>query len=79
MTNQDDEIDVWYVNPDKSGAQNRIVFDDRQEAIEYANEVLEVLFDGLGEGDLLDCDSDTLTVERGKMKRSVYDKLEDVE
>ena len=74
MTNPDDEIDVWYVTPDKSGAQNRIVFDDRQEAIEYANEVLAVLFDGLGEGD-----SDTLTVERGKMKRSAYDKLEDVE
>ena len=74
MTNSDDEIDVWYVSPDKSGSQARIVFDDRQEAIEYANEVLEVLFDGLGEGD-----SDTLTVERGKMKRSAYDKLEDVE
>ena len=74
MTNPDDEIDVWYVTPDKSGAQTRIVFDDRQEAVEYANEVLEVLFDGLGEGD-----SDTLTVERGKMKRSAYDKLEDVE
>ena len=74
MTNPDDEIDVWYVTPDKSGSQTRIVFDDRQEAVEYANEVLEVLFDGLGEGD-----SDTLTVERGKMKRSAYDKLEDVE
>lgn len=74
MTNQDDEIDVWYVNPDKSGAQARIVFDDRQEAIEYAEEVLEVLFDGLGEGEF-----DMLTVERGKMKRSAYDKLEDVE
>ena len=74
MTNPDDEIDAWYVTPDKSGAQARIVFDDRQEAIEYANEVLAVLFDGLGEGD-----SDTLAVERGKMKRSAYDKLEDVE
>ena len=74
MTNPDDEIDVWYVTPDKSGSQTRIVFDDRQEAVEYANEVLEVLFDGLGEGD-----SDTLAVERGKMKRSAYDKLEDVE
>ena len=74
MTNPDDEIDVWYVTPDKSGAQTRIVFDDRQEAVEYANEVLEVLFDGLGEGD---CNA--LTVERGKMKRSAYDKLEDVE
>ena len=74
MTNQDEEIDVWYVTPDKSGSQARIVFGDQQEAIEYAEEVLEVLFDGLGEGD-----SDTLTVERGKMKRSAYDKLEDVE
>ena len=74
MTNQDEEIIVWYVSPDKSGSQARIVFDDRQEAIEYAEEVLEVLFDGLGEGDC-----DTLTVERGKMKRSAYDKLEDVE
>ena len=79
MTNPDDEIDVWYVTPDKSGSQSRIVFDDQQEAIEYANEVLAVLFDGLGEGDLLDCDCDMLTVERGKMKRSVYGKLEDVE
>ena len=79
MTNSDDEIDVWYVTPDKSGSQSRIVFDDQSEAIKYANEVLEVLFDGLGEGDLLDFDSDTLTVERGKMKRSAYDKLEDVE
>ena len=74
MTNPDDEIDAWSVSPDKSGSQTRIVFDDQQEAIEYAEEVLEALFDGLGEED-----SDTLTVERGKMKRSVYDKLEDVE
>ena len=74
MTNPDDEIDVWYVTPDKSGAQTRIVFDDRQEAIEYANEVLESLFDGLGEDDC-----DMLIVEHGRMKRSVYDKLEDVE
>ena len=74
MTNQDNEIDVWSVTPDKSGSQARIVFDDQQEAIEYAEEVLEALFDGLGEED-----SDTLTVERGKMKRSVYDKLEDAE
>ena len=74
MSDTDDDIDVWYVTPDKSGSQARIVFDDRQEAIEYAEEVLEVLFDGLGEGDC-----DTLTVERGRMKRSVYDKLEDVE
>ena len=74
MTNPDDEIDVWYVSPDKSGAQARIVFDDRQEAIEYANEVLAVLFDGLGEDDC-----DMLIVEHGRMKRSVYDKLEDVE
>ena len=74
MTNTDDEIDVWYVTPDKSGSQARIVFDIRNEAIEYAEEVLEALFDGLGEGDC-----DTLTVERGKTKRSVYDKLEDVE
>ena len=72
MSNPDDEIDVWNVSPDKSGSQARIVFDDQQEAIEYAEEVLEALFDGLGEGDC-----DTLTVERGKMKRSVYDKLED--
>ena len=79
MTNPDHEIDVWCVSPDKSGSQARIVFDNQSEAIEYANEVLEVLFDGLGEGDLLDFDSDTLTVERGKMKRSAYDKLEDVE
>ena len=74
MTNSDDEIDVWYVTPDKSGSQSRIVFDDQTEAIEYAEEVLEALFDGLGEGDC-----DMLTVERGKMKRSAYDKLEDVE
>lgn len=72
MSNQDDEIDVWSVTPDKSGSQARIVFDDQNEAIEYAEEVLEVLFDGLGEED-----SDTLTVERGKMKRSDYNKLED--
>ena len=74
MTNQDEEIIVWYVSPDKSGTQAKIVFDIRNEAIEYAEEVLEVLFDGLGEGDC-----DTLTLERGKMRRSAYDKLEDVE
>ena len=74
MSDTDEEIDVWHVTPDKSGSQARIVFDDRQEAIEYAEEVLEALFDGLGEED-----SDTLTVERGKMKRIVYGKLEDVE
>ena len=74
MTNPDDEIDVWYVTPDESGSQARIAFDDLQEAMEYAEEVLEVLFDGLGEEDC-----DMLIVERGKMKRSAYDKLEDVE
>lgn len=73
MTNPDDEIDVWYVTPDNTGSQNRIVFDDQSEAIEYANEVLEVLFDGLGENDC-----DMLTIERSKMKRSAYNKLEDV-
>ena len=60
-------------NPD-DGSQNRIVFDDQSEAIEYANEVLEVLFDKLGENDC-----DMLTIERSKMKRSIYDKLEDLE
>lgn len=74
MTNPDDEINVWYVTPDKSGAQNRIVFDNQSEAIEHANEVLEVLFDKLGENDC-----DMLTIERSKMKRSIYDKLEDLE
>jgi hypothetical protein len=66
------EMQVWYVSPDKEGKNNEIVFDDRDEAEDYAEHVLSSRFDDLDE----DCE-ETVTIRRGKMLRSKYESLED--
>jgi len=67
MNNDDDLLmQVWYVSPDEDGKNNRIVFDDSDEAIEYAHEVLDALWDRLGSEDEEDCE--VLTIEQSKMR-----------
>jgi len=72
MANDSDEIQVWYVGPDKAGNNNEIVFDNRGESESYAVHVLSNLFDDLDD----DCE-ETVTIRRGKMLRSKYESLED--
>jgi hypothetical protein len=67
-----EEMQVWYVSPDKQGNNNEIVFDNRDEAEDYAECVLSSRFDDLDD----DCE-ETVTVRRGKMLRSKYESLED--
>jgi hypothetical protein len=77
MVNDSDEIDdgeiemqVWYVTPDDEGKNNRIVFDDSDDMLQYAHDVLDALFDRLGEEDEEDCE--ILTIEQGKMTRGQW-------
>jgi hypothetical protein len=77
MTNSSDEIDddsiemqVWRVSPDTVGSNTRIVFDDSDEAIEYAHDALDAMFDRLGSEDEEDCE--ILTIEQGKMTRGEW-------
>ncbi len=72
MANDSEEIQVWYVSPDKEGKNNEIVFDNRDEAERYAENVLSNRFDDLG-----DDFGETITIRRGKMLRSKYESLED--
>jgi hypothetical protein len=72
MANDSEEIDVWCVSPDKEGKSNEIVFDNRDEAEDYAEHVLSNRFDDLDD----DCE-ETMTIRRGKMLRSKYESLED--
>jgi hypothetical protein len=67
------EMQVWYVTPDEDGKPNRIVFDDSDEMLEYAHEVLDAMFDRLGEED--EEDIATLTIEQGKMTRGEWDAI----
>jgi hypothetical protein len=67
-----DEMQVWYVSPDKQGNNNEIVFDNRDEAEDYAECVLSNRFDNLDDN----CE-ETVTIRRGKMLRSKYESLED--
>ena len=64
------EMQVWYVSPDEDGKPSRIVFDDSDEMLEYAHNVLDALFDRLGEEDEQDCE--ILTIEQGKMTRGQW-------
>jgi hypothetical protein len=80
MTNDSEEIDdgeiemqVWYVTPDAEGKNNRIVFDDSDEMLQYAHEVLDALFDRLGIEDEEDCE--ILTIEQSKMTRGQWDAI----
>jgi hypothetical protein len=77
MTNDSEQIDdseiemqVWYVTPDSEGKNNRIVFDDSDEMLQYAQEVLDALFDRLGIEDEEDCE--ILTIEQSKMTRGQW-------
>jgi hypothetical protein len=74
MANDDDDLlmQVWYVSPDKEGDNNQIVSDNREEAEDYAEHVLSILFDVLDD----DCE-ETVTIRRGKMLRSEFESLED--
>jgi hypothetical protein len=77
MANDNEEIDdsniemqVWYVSPDEEGKPNRIVFDDSDDMLEYAHEVLDAMFDRLGEEG--EEDIATLTIEQSKMTRGEW-------
>jgi hypothetical protein len=80
MANDSEEIDdgeiemqVWYVTPDTEGKNNRIVFDDSDDMLEYAHEVLDSMFDRLGEEG--EEDIATLTIEQSKMTRGEWDAI----
>jgi hypothetical protein len=64
------EMQVWYVSPDTEGKPNRIVFDDSDDMLEYAHEVLDGMFDRLGEEGEKDVAS--LTIEQSKMTRGKW-------
>jgi protease II len=70
MANESEEMQVWYVSPDTEGKNNRIVFDDSDDMLEYAHEVLDALFDRLGSEDEQDCE--ILTIEQSKMTRGQW-------
>ena len=67
------EMQVWYVTPDAEGKNNRIVFDDSDDMLEYAHEVLDNMFDRLGEEG--EEDIATLTIEQSKMTRGEWDAI----
>jgi hypothetical protein len=62
--NDGEMIDVWIVSA--------IVFIDRDEAIEFAENVLSNIFEELEEEDF-----GNLTIERAKMTRTEYDELKE--
>ena len=64
------EMQVWYVSPDTEGKPNRIVFDDSDDMLEHAHNVLDAMFDRLGSEDEEDCE--ILTIEQGKMTRGEW-------
>jgi protease II len=64
------EMQVWYVSPDEDGKNNRIVFDDSDEMLQYAHDVLDGMFDRLGSEDEEDCE--ILTIEQSKMTRGQW-------
>jgi hypothetical protein len=67
------EIQVWYVTPDEDGKNNRIVFDDSDDMLEHAHDVLDAMFDRLGSEDEEDCE--ILTIEQSKMTRGEWDAI----
>jgi hypothetical protein len=64
------EMQVWYVTPDEDGKNNRIVFDDSDDMLQHAHDVLNGMFDRLGEEG--EEDVATLTIEQGKMTRGEW-------
>ncbi len=73
MASNSEEMQVWYVTPDAEGKNNRIVFDDSDDMLEYAHEVLDALFDRLGSEDEEDCE--ILTIKQSKMTRGEWDAI----
>ena len=67
------EMQVWYVSPDTEGKNNRIVFDDSDDMLEYAHEVLNSMFDRLGEEG--EEDISALTIEQSKITRGEWDAI----
>lgn len=65
-------IDVWRVSPNRQGEQDVIVFDDLEEAVSYARDVLTNVFERLGVYEI-----QQMVIERSRMLRSNYDGLED--
>jgi hypothetical protein len=63
-------MQVWCVRPDNEGRDTRIVFDNSDEAIEFAHEALDALFDRLGTEDEENCE--ILTIEQSKMTRGEW-------
>ena len=67
------EMQVWYVTPDTEGKNNRIVFDDSDDMLQHAHDVLDAMFDRLGSEDEEDCE--ILTIEQSKMTRGQWDAI----
>ena len=59
------EIDVWEVHPHLDASFDYAIFDDHARAIEYAKEVLEAVFDDLGNGDEVSIVIKLTTMTRG--------------
>jgi hypothetical protein len=77
MANSSEEIDdgniemqVWYVSPDEEGKPNRIVFDDSDDMLEHAHNVLDAMFGRLGEEG--EENVAILTIEQSKMTRGEW-------
>jgi hypothetical protein len=70
MANDSDEIQVWYVEPDPDARYTSIVFDDKDNAIDFAHEVLDRLFDRLGADDC-----EIMTISSYKITRTEYNKI----
>jgi hypothetical protein len=61
----DVEIDVWKVHPHLDSSFDYAIFDDHAKAIEYAKEVVESVFDELGNGDEASIVIKVATMTRG--------------
>ena len=70
MANNSEQIDVWHVEPDPDSRYTRIVFDDKDKAIDFAHEVLDRLFDGLRADDC-----EIMTISSDKIPRSEYNEI----
>ena len=70
MINENTEMQVWYVSSDVEGETKRVAFGDCDEMLEHAHEVLDILFDRLGEDG--EKDRETLTIEQSKMTRGQW-------
>jgi hypothetical protein len=70
MTNDSEEIQVWYVEPDPDARYTRIIFDDKEKAIDFAHEALDCLFDRLGADDC-----EIMTISSDKIARTEYNEI----